>query len=187
MQSYTREHVPALTGLLTAVSLGLVFGAVLGYVPRSLLPDAGEGVVKLIPHVNAAISTAAIVTIVLGVRDARNGDYERHRTLMFVSLVLFAAFLALYLYKVTIAGTTEFPGPAVLDAYVYLPTLAVHILLAIVCIPLLYYVLLLAVTRPISEVFETPHRRVARVAAALWLVSFLLGNVVYLMLYVVPW
>ena len=60
-----------------------------------------------------------------------------------------------------------------------------HIGLAIVCVPLLYYVFLLALTHPVGDLPNTLHRRVGRVAASLWLVSFTLGTVVYLMLYVV--
>jgi putative membrane protein len=104
---------------------------------------------------------------------------------MLVSVGLFAVFLALYLYKVSIQGPAPFPGPESVYRFVYLPLLAVHILLAVVCVPLLYYVLLLGLTRPISDVFGTRHRRVGRIAASLWLVSFVLGNVVYAMLYVV--
>jgi putative membrane protein len=184
MQSWTREHVPAMTGLLSAVSLALVFGAALRVLPVGGLP-APEGLLAAIPHANAVISTAAIVTILLGVQYARRGEYERHRRLMLVSLGLFAAFLVLYLYKVAIQGPADFPGPATVEQFIYLPVLAVHILLAVACVPLLYYVLLLALTRPISEVFDTQHRRVARVAASLWLVSFVLGNVVYVLLYLV--
>jgi putative membrane protein len=184
MQSWTREHVPELTGLLSAVSLALVFGAALRLLPTSALP-APAGILAAIPHVNAVISTAAIGTIVAGVAFARRGEYRRHRALMLTSLGLFAAFLVLYLYKVSIQGPSDFPGPAAVETFVYYPVLAVHILLAVICVPLLYYVLLLALTRPLPEVFDTRHKRVARVAASLWLVSFVLGNVVYGLLYLV--
>jgi putative membrane protein len=40
MQHRVREHVPATTGLLTAVSLALVFGAALGAIPGTALPPA---------------------------------------------------------------------------------------------------------------------------------------------------
>jgi putative membrane protein len=185
MRGFARDRVTELAALLSVVSLALVFGAALRVIPATLLPRASPAVFAAIPHVNAVLSTLAIVTIVAGVTFARRGEYERHRALMVASLALFAAFLVLYLYKVTMQGPAEFPGPAVVETYLYLPLLAVHILLAIVCVPLLYYVLLLAATRPIGDVFGTRHRRVGRVAAALWLVSFVLGNVVYLLLYVV--
>ena len=185
MEFRARDHVPALTGLLSAISLALVFGAVLGALPAGTLPRAPAGVVDAIPHVNAAVSLVAIGTITTAWRAIRHGNVERHRALMLTSLVLFVAFLSLYLYKVALEGPALFPGPETIYQFVYLPILGIHITLAIICVPLLYYVLLLALTRPIEELPRTNHRRVGRVAASLWLVSFALGVVVYAMLYVV--
>jgi putative membrane protein len=91
----------------------------------------------------------------------------------------------LYLYRVSLVGPTHFAGPAWAERYLYLPILVVHMGLAIVCLPLLYYVLLLAYSHPVAELPATNHPRVGRVAAVLWLVSFALGIVVYLLLYVV--
>lgn len=178
-----RNHVPVLTVVLTIVSLALVFGAVLGAIPSNVLPQAPASVFDAIPHVNALVSTIAIGTIVAGVRFIRRGDVEKHRAMMLTSLVLFVTFLVLYLYKVAVSGTAEFGGPDTVYQFVYLPTLVVHMLLAVVCIPLLYYVLLLAVTRPVAELYDTSHKRFGRIAASLWLISFVLGNVVYVLLY----
>jgi putative membrane protein len=184
MQLQARDRVPELTGLLSVVSLALVFGAALNLIPAAALPDAPDWVFAAIPHVNAVLSVTAIGTIVLGVRAIRRGNVARHRRAMLTTLGLFAGFLVLYLYKVAVKGPTPFDGPAVIDQFVYVPLLVVHVLLAIVCIPLLYYVLLVALTRPVSEIRESLHPRIGRVAAALWLVSFALGTVVYLLLYV---
>jgi putative membrane protein len=184
MNRTARKHVPALTAVLSVVSLALVFAAALGVVPRGALPQAPAAVLAAIPHVNAAISAVAIVVIAGAWRAIRRGNVDRHRAGMLAGLVLFVAFLALYLYKVALEGPTQFPGPAAVERFVYLPLLAVHVLLAVVCIPLLYYVLLLALTRPVGALPETNHPRVGRVAASLWLISFFLGVVVYLLLYV---
>lgn len=181
-RALARNHVPALTAVLTIVSLALVFGAVLGFAPA--LPRASEAVLGAIPHVNAALSAVAIGTIALGWRSIRRGAIQRHRLLMLLSAALFGTFLVLYLYRVALEGPRSFAGPAVLYQWVYVPVLGVHILLAIVCIPLLYYVLLLAGTRPIDAISRTVHAKVGRIAASLWLVSFALGIVVYLLLYV---
>jgi putative membrane protein len=185
MELRARERVPELTAVLSVASLAAVFAAVGGVVPASLLPAAPDSLLDAIPHVNAVLSTAALVTIALGVRYIRRDDVRRHRAMMLTTLSLFVAFLVLYLYRISLEGTAAFPGPDAVYQFVYLPTLAIHVFLAIVCIPLLYYVLLLALTRPVAELYETPHRRVGRVAAALWFVSFALGDVVYLLLYVV--
>ncbi|AZH26100.1 DUF420 domain-containing protein [Haloplanus aerogenes] len=180
-----RDRVPELTAILSLASLALVFGAVLGAIPRGAIPRAPDAVLAAIPHINAVVSTLAIVTILAGVVFARRREFDKHRASMLLSAGLFAVFLVLYLYKVVLEGPAEFPGPQAIYQQVYLPLLAIHILLAVVCIPLLYYVLLLATTRPITALSDTAHARAGRVAASLWLVSFVLGNVVYALLYVV--
>jgi putative membrane protein len=185
LRGRVRPHVRELTAVLTVVSLLLVFGAALGAIPRTILPRASDTVFAVIPHLNAVVSTVAIVTILLGVRAIRRGNWRRHRAFMLTSLGLFVVFLALYLYKVSMEGPAPFPGPETVYRFVYLPTLAIHILLAIVCLPLLYYVVLLALTRPVAELGRSNHARFGRAAASLWLVSFVLGNVVYAFLYLI--
>lgn len=182
MELQANKRVPALTGVLSILSLALVFGAVLGAIPESVLPRS-EGLIGLIPHLNAVLSLTAIGTILSGVRSIRAGNISQHRRAMLASTALFGLFLLFYLYRVSLEGPTVFAGPAWVKQFVYLPLLAIHILLAIVCIPLVYYALLLAGTHPVSELPETNHARVGRVAASLWLVSFTLGIVVYLLLY----
>lgn len=182
MQAIVRERVPAITAVLSVVSLALVFAAAGQRIPTGILPEF-PGLLVAIPHLNVGISLAAITTISLGWRAIRRGDVDRHRLFMLASFALFAAFLVLYLYRVALLGPGEFPGPEALRLYVYIPILVIHIVLAVACVPLVYYALLLAATRPTSALPETNHARVGKAAATLWLISFSLGIVVYLMLY----
>ncbi|MFB6141358.1 MAG: DUF420 domain-containing protein [Halosimplex sp.] len=179
-----REHVPAVSGVLSVLALAVVFAAALQAVPQGLLPRAPDGVLRAIPHVNAVVSATAVGTILVGWRAIRRGDVARHRAAMLSTTGLFAVFLAAYLYRVALLGPTAFTGPPLVETVVYPAILGIHILLAVVCVPLVIYVLLLALTRSVPELRETRHPAVGRVAAALWLVSFSLGVVVYLMLYV---
>lgn len=179
-----RDRVPALAGVLTLLSLALVFGAVLGHLPGSLLPRF-DALIELIPHLNAAISVLAIASILLGVIAIREGDIPRHRRAMLTTTGLFALFLVFYLYRLTLEGQTVFAGPSSVRQFVYLPILGVHILLAIICLPFVYLALLFAWTHPVAELPATPHARVGRLAASLWLVSFALGLCVYLLLYII--
>ena len=179
-----RDHVPALTALLSVVSLALVFGAVGGVIPQSLIPES-QTLLSAIPHINAVVSLAAITTIVGGWRAIKRGAVQTHRRRMIASFGLFAVFLVLYLYRVTLLGPTSFPGPTAVYTYLYLPMLAIHILLAIVCVPFVFYALLLGATRSVPEIYESRHRTVGRIAASLWLISFTLGIAVYMFLYVV--
>lgn len=178
------EHVPAVSGILSVAALALVFAAALQAVPQALLPRAPDAVLHAIPHLNAAVSATAVGAIVVGWRAVRRGDVARHRVAMLATTGLFAAFLVAYLYRVALLGPVEFSGPPLVEGVIYPAILGVHVALAVVCVPLVIYVLLLAVTRPVPELRETHHRTVGRVAAALWLLSFSLGVVVYLMLYV---
>mgnify|MGYP000206366810 CR=1 FL=1 len=183
MERLVRERTGILTALLTIVSLALVFGAVLRVGPATALPAAPDSLLSAIPHVNALISATAIGTIVTGIRAVRRGEIRRHQQLMVTTFGLFAAFLVLYLYRVSLVGPTDFAGPAVVETFVYLPILAIHILLAIVCVPFVFYALLLAATRPYEDLYHTRHAQVGSVAAVLWLISFTMGIGVYLMLY----
>ncbi|WP_323173919.1 DUF420 domain-containing protein [Natrialba sp. PRR66] len=181
-----RERVRSLTAVLSVVSLAVVFSAAGGRVPQSAVPAAPAWILELIPHLNVALSATAIVTITIGWRAIRRGAVVTHRRAMLGSFALFVTFLGLYLYRlVATGGPASFPGPEQVYLYVYLPVLAIHIFLAVVCIPLLYYVLLLALSRPIAALRRTAHARVGRFAATLWLISFSLGIVVYLLGYVI--
>lgn len=182
MPTLRPERVPAVTALLSAVSIAIVFAAAGGFVPASVVPAAPQWVLGAIPTVNVLISAAAIVTILRGWRAIRGDRVDTHRRAMITAVGLFAAFLTLYLYRlVATGGAAGFEGPPAVFQYVYLPILVGHIGLAIVCIPLLYYALGLALSHPVAALRATPHPRVGRVAAALWLTSFALGIVVYLL------
>lgn len=184
MREFVRRHAVAVSAVLSVVAIGTVVAAVRGVVPASALPD-WPALAHAAPTVNAVLSVAAVGTISLGWHWARTHEIRKHRAAMLASTLLFVSFLALYLYHIVLAGTTEFPGPAVVYRFVYLPILVVHMLLAIVCIPLVVHALVLAATHSTAELPRTRHPQVGRVAAPLWLVSFAFGIVVYLLLYVV--
>lgn len=185
MRTFVRDNVGPLTAVLAAVSLALVFAAALRVEPAQSLPRAPGWILSAIPHVNAGLSLSAIVAIVGGIRAIRHGDVDAHRRRMLATVALFGTFLVLYLYRVALEGPSAFEGTLV-PPIAYYALLAIHVSLAIVTVPLVYYVLLLAYAHPIVALSETNHPRVGRVAAALWLVSFALGVVVYAMLYWLP-
>jgi len=184
MRTTVREHVRLLTAVLSIVSLALVVGVVAEVIPSSALPAAPDALLSALPHANAVLSALALGAIVAGMRAIRRGDVRTHRRRMGVAFALFVGFLCSYLYRIAIEGPTPFTGPTVIEPAYYL-VLAIHVSLAIVCLPLLYYVLLLAYGYETRELSATNHPRVGRIAAPLWAISFALGIVVYLALYVV--
>lgn len=185
MRGWIRAHVTGVTIALTVVSAVIVFAATLEQIPSAYLPRAPEAVLMAIPHINAGLAVIALVAMGRGYLAITSGAVEHHRRSMAVALGAFIVFLVLYLYNVAVTGPGTFTGPDVVRTYVYLPLLTVHIGLAVVCLPLVYYAFLVATTTPVAEVPRTNHATVARPGLALWAVSFLLGLVVYLMLYIV--
>ncbi|KPN31732.1 putative membrane protein [Halolamina pelagica] len=179
-----RDHTLGTAAVLSTAAVALVFAAALRVVPAEALPRAPSVIIDAIPHVNAAVSAVAFVLIIVGVRAIRDGNIDRHRKLMGSAFGLFVVFLVGYLYRVALIGPTEFPGSGLIET-VYFAILGIHITLAVLSVPLLFYTLLLAWSHPVSEIPATNHRKVGKVAAPLWAISFALGVVVYLMVYVV--
>ncbi len=182
MKKFIHDHIVLVSAILSIVSLSLVFGAAGGYLPAEYLPRS-DALINIIPHVNAFLSILAIVTILKGVSYIRNKEIERHNKTMILAFIIFATFLTLYLYRVAIVGPAVFGGPENIYLFIYLPFLAIHILLAVICVPLLFYVLTIGLTYSPGEIPGTSHRRVGKVAYKLWLIAFIMGSIVYLMAY----
>jgi putative membrane protein len=147
------------------------------------VPRAPSWFLNAIPHINAILVSAALVTVLAGYREIRRGNVTLHARLMATTTALFFSFLALYLLRLSNFGLTEFPGSDFFYSYVYLPFLGVHMVLAAVCIPLVLYSVVVAATVPTDDITETAHPRVGRIAVPLWAITFVFGFVVYLMLH----
>ncbi|MDQ7843069.1 MAG: DUF420 domain-containing protein [Armatimonadota bacterium] len=172
-------------GVAAAFLAALVY-AILGYAltgrPPESLPPALARLVALAPHLIALINATALASLLLGWRAIRRGQVGVHRRYMLAAAALITAFLVLYVTRVTLGGTKAFPGPALLRRYLYLPMLAVHILLSILSVPPVIYNVFVGLTRDPAAVARTAHRRVGRVAVAMWSLSLFLGLGVYLLL-----
>ncbi len=109
---------------------------------------------------------------------------------MVLSFVLIVLFLLLYLPKVGGGGEKHFVL-ATQYAWVplwewvypaYLGMLAIHIVLSVLAVPLVLYAIVLGLTHTPSELTETRHATVGRIAAGTWILSLSLGVITYLML-----
>lgn len=173
------ERPVLVTAALTVSAYGLVVGTFSGVLPY---PDLGRAAVDVMTHVVAVVNTLALACIVAGVHQVRRGRLERHRKLMLSATGLILLFLVVYLFRVGGGGTKIFQGPELVRNFVYLPMLAVHLVLSIAAVPLVVHAVVLGVTRPLDEVGETAHPRVGRIAAAAWSLSLALGVVTYFLL-----
>lgn len=183
-----RDRPLGATLLLTALGYALVVGTFAGLVP--LYPDIGERGVDLLSHAIAVVNTLATIALALGWYWIRRGEVDRHRIAMMSAFALIVLFLLLYLPKVGGGGEKHF---VLESAYAWVPLwswihpaylvmLAIHILLSVLAVPLVLYALVLGLTHSPTELAETSHATVGRIAAATWILSLTLGVVTYVLL-----
>ncbi|WP_336362269.1 DUF420 domain-containing protein [Halalkalicoccus salilacus] len=183
-----RDRPLGTTLLLTALGYALVVGTFAGLIP--LYPDIGERGVNLLSHSIAVVNTLATIALVLGWYWIRRGEVDRHRIAMMSAFALIVLFLLLYLPKVGGGGEKHF---VLESAYAWVPLwswihpaylvmLAIHIVLSVLAVPLVLYALVLGLTHGPTELAETRHATVGRIAAATWILSLTLGVVTYVLL-----
>lgn len=168
---------------VTVSVVGVIWLATSGRLPPEAVPEVSDDFLDATPHVNAAFVSTAVATLAVGYQAARRRQIRRHAASMAVTAALFFGFLSLYLLRLANEGLTEFQGPETVYSYVYLPVLVVHMVLAGVAVPLVVFALYVGVRAQVDSVGDSSHPRVGRVAVPLWGVSFVLGDVVYLLLH----
>ena len=177
-----RDHALGITVVLTLVAyaiVGLTFAGMLPY------PTIGESTVDLLGTIIAALNACILVLLAYGWYCIKQRRIRRHRSVMLVSVVLIVGFLLMYLEKVGGGGIKEFVGPNWVKMYLYLPMLGIHELLSMLAVPVVVYALVLGLTHTPSELTETSHRRVGRIAVTSWILSLALGVLTYLLLDVI--
>lgn len=174
-----RDRPSVITATLSIVGYVLVGGALTGTLP--LVPPLSDSTVNLFSHLIAGVNSLALVSILAGVYFIRNGEVRKHRAAMLTAFGLIMVFLVLYLWKT--GGGFEKAILATGAAKVaYLVMLAVHIFLSVVSVPVVLYAAILGLTHTPTELRETSHARVGRIAAVAWSVSLALGVVTYILL-----
>jgi putative membrane protein len=133
-----------------------------------------------LPPLTAALNAAAAVLLVLGLGAIRGGHRERHRRFMLGAFAASTTFLAVYLLRHALVGSTGFPGTGPVRT-VYLGILASHTVLAAALVPLVLGTL----RHSLGGRFPA-HRRWARLTLPIWLYVSVTGVVVYLMLHHLP-
>ena len=178
LQSHARTSPRRVTAVLSLVGYALVFGTFGGVFP---FPTISNETVIVLSDAIAVVNTAALSAIVAGVYFIRTDQVQKHRTAMLTAFGLIILFLAMYLLKV--GGGFEksilVEGPVY---YAYLVMLAIHILLSAVSVPVVVHAVVLGLSHSPSELKQTAHARVGRIAVAAWGLSLFLGIVTYVML-----
>ena len=176
---FARDHPRALAAVLTVVGYVVVIGTLYGDV--GIYPEISESTVDLLAHAIAVINAATIGTLLVGIYWIKNDEVEKHRAAMVTAFALILLFLVLYLLKTGGGGRKEIIAGAPLRS-LYLGSLGIHIFLSVVAVPFVLYAITLGLTHTPSELRETAHATVGRIAVSTWLVSLVLGLLAYFML-----
>jgi len=169
-----KAHTLAVAAVITVVGYALVMNAFEQIVP--IFPTIPESTVRLLSSVIVVINAATLTTLLAGVYFIKQRQIDRHRAAMVTAVVLEFGFLVLYLWKVGGGGELYIQASGAFKM-AYLAILAVHLVCSALAVPVVVYAVLLGLTHTPSELAETSHARVGRIAVLVWSISLALGIV----------
>lgn len=169
----------AVAAAITIVGYALVMNAFEQIVP--IFPPITEPTVRLFSSVIVLINAATLTALLAGVYFIKQRQIDRHRAAMLTAVALEGIFLVLYLWKVGGGGELYIQASGTFRL-AYLAILAVHLVCSALAVPLVVYAVLLGLSRSPSELAETSHARVGRLAVLVWSISLALGIVTSAML-----
>ena len=146
--------------------------------------------VHVFAFINAILNSMVSVALIAAMIAVKQRNYQLHKNIMLVAIVLSVLFLVSYITHHLLSGDTKF-GDAdhngILSAaeiaavssvrYFYYIMLATHIFLAAVILP---FILFTAYRALIGE--YTAHKKIARYTWPLWLYVSITGVLVYIMI-----
>lgn len=174
-----RSHTLGVAAAITVLGYALVMNAFEGFV--SIFPPIGEPTVRLLSTVIVVVNAATLTALVAGVYFIKQRQIARHRMAMVTAVTLEFGFLVLYLWKVGGGGELSIQATGSFKT-AYLLILAVHLVCSALAVPVVVYAVLLGLTRTPTELAETAHARVGRIAVGVWSISLALGIVTSAML-----
>jgi putative membrane protein len=166
---------PAVIGVVLAVSA--VASLFLFWLVYFHPPVDVQGTqLAFLPALNALLNALAAVALVFGFGFIRAQNVAAHRASMFIAFIFSTLFLVSYITNYALHGDMHFLGQGTVRS-IYFPLLISHIILAVVCLPMILITFFLSLTGR----FPT-HKKLARWTFPIWLYVAVTGVIVYLML-----
>jgi len=128
-----------------------------------------------LPHITAALNALTAVFLVIGYVHIRQGRRAAHKKAMLTAVAVAVLFLIVYVIYHLNSGLARFGGVGVVR-YVYFTLLIIHVIGAVVLVPLVPVTLY----RALRGRFDA-HKRLARWTWPLWMFVSVSGVVVYVM------
>lgn len=132
--------------------------------------------------------------LIWGIWAAKQKKYNQHKRVMQLAIIVLAAFLVQYIVRSSLEHKiTHYHGPDFWRLYVFYPILTIHITFAIITIGLIVrHVLQARKNEQHTEAgavyfpkeYRPNHHRLGTITYRLWLISYLGGIIVFIMLYV---
>ncbi len=135
---------------------------------------------ELHPLLNACLNATSAILLFCGFRAIKLGRKAQHKRFMLGAFAASTVFLASYLLRFAISGTTRFPGEGGWKL-AYLLVLGSHMFLAMGLLPMVLRTIWLPWTGRFTQ-----HRKLARYTFPIWAYVSITGVAVYLMLYHLP-
>ena len=120
--------------------------------------------IHLFALVNAIINSTVTVLLIAGLFAAKSKNYQLHKNIMLLAILLSSLFLLSYVGHHLLAGETKYGGPHDGRYYTYIFILATHIPLATIILPFALF----TAYRALSGDYEK-HKKLTHITWPLWL------------------
>ncbi|MBL4748281.1 MAG: DUF420 domain-containing protein [Magnetovibrio sp.] len=128
-----------------------------------------------IPHINAVLNGVTVLLLLVARGYAKSGNTEAHKKTMLVTLIVSSMFLALYVTYHFGGGFAKFGGEGLIR-WIYFPILIVHVIGAVVILPLVPTAVFHAIKGNLDK-----HRSIVKWTWPIWFFVATSGVVVYVM------
>ena len=175
-QAGTRRAIAAIL-VLSAAAMAFLFWLI--YVHPAM--DAARRELTFLPALDALLNGLSATALLMGFAFIHGpktwaGRIKAHRAAMMTAFGFSVLFLVFYITNYALHGESHYPGHGTVRA-VYLIILVSHILLSMICLPLVLITFFLSLSGRIPI-----HRKLARWTFPIWLYVSVTGVVVYGML-----
>jgi len=132
--------------------------------------------VPYLPACNAAFNSLSTVFLLLGFREIKKRNFNKHMKFMTAAFIASALFLTSYVIYHHFQGDTKFMTEGAIR-YIYFFILITHIVLSAFVVPLVLSSFYLALTGKFQK-----HRKVSKFTFPIWLYVSVTGVVIFFML-----
>lgn len=183
----TRMNIPEQAKILQQVSAKKAFTTIIAVSVAALLfliwliylKDGATNSYSWVPYLpacNAAFNFLSTVFLVLGLREIKQRNFNRHMKMMTLAFITSALFLVSYVIYHHFQGDTKFLTEGIIR-YVYFFILITHILLSAFVVPLVLSSFYLALSGNFQK-----HRKVSKWTFPIWLYVSVTGVLIFFML-----